>query len=53
VATPKKHRYFRDRIAFVLEKKRWERFLGVLDRPVRITPEFRRLFSKPRVFSGQ
>jgi uncharacterized protein (DUF1778 family) len=50
VATPKKHSDLRDRTEFVLEKKQWDRFMTLLDRPARVTPGLRRLFSKPTVF---
>ena len=42
-----------DRTEFVLEKKQWERFVDILDRPARVKPGLLRLFSKRSVFSGR
>lgn len=53
MASPKKHSDFRDPTEFVLEKQQWERFVDLLDRPARVKPELRRLFSKRSVFSGR
>jgi uncharacterized protein (DUF1778 family) len=51
--TPQEQGDFRDQTEFVLEKEQWERFMELVDRPARIKPELRRLFSEPSIFSGQ
>jgi uncharacterized protein (DUF1778 family) len=53
VTRRKNHSDFGDRTEFVLEKKQWGRFVELLDRPARLKPELRRLFSKPSAFSGR
>lgn len=52
MARPKKHGDLRDQTEFELEKKQWQRFVELLERPARVKPELVRLFSKPSVFSS-
>lgn len=43
-------RVLADRTRFTLDEGRWEQFCEMLDRPARVPPGLRRLFSRPSVF---
>lgn len=45
-------RLLADRTHFVLEPRRWEHFVELLDRPPQDNPGLRELFSKPSAFDA-
>jgi uncharacterized protein (DUF1778 family) len=44
-------RVLADRTQFVLDSKKWSRFVELLDRPPQDKPGLERLFSKPSIFT--
>jgi uncharacterized protein (DUF1778 family) len=43
-------RVLADRVSYELDSARWDRFAEMLDRPPRIPPGLKELFSRPSVF---
>ncbi len=41
-----------DRTVFTLNEPSWERFVAALERPPRVPPGLRELFSRPSVFEN-
>lgn len=49
-AVSEARRVLADRTHFELEQPDWDRFTELLDRPAKVPPGLRKLFSKPSVF---
>ena len=45
-------RVLADRLEFVLDTERWNRFVGLLDRSPQDNPGLAKLFSKPTIFAS-
>ena len=45
-------RVLADRTVFKLDEPSWERFVAALERPPRVPPGLRELFSRPSVFES-
>lgn len=43
------HRVLADRTVFDLDTEQWDRFMEVLDRPPRVPPGLKELFSRPSI----